>query len=122
MKRAFTNTQAALAHLGERQTEVNFRQLYLEALCSIHRSRNYCELEITSIKEHKFLPFFFFFREQSLSFSPFLPTLEGRTAMQHNPSPCKANDSQYTYNTTRNTNIFLNRKILVLFNKASISF
>ena len=35
--------RAALAHLGERQTEVNFRIIYLEALCSIHRSRNICD-------------------------------------------------------------------------------
>jgi hypothetical protein len=42
------SSQAALAHLGERQTEVNFCPsctLYksiLEALCSIHRSGNSC--------------------------------------------------------------------------------
>jgi len=56
----FNKHQAALAHLGERQTEVNFRQFNLEALCSIHRSRNICESRHTLIIEHNFFHFYFF--------------------------------------------------------------
>ena len=37
----FLINRVALAHLGERQTEVDFSHCHLEVLCSIHRSDNY---------------------------------------------------------------------------------
>jgi hypothetical protein len=49
-----TMNQAALAHLGERQTEVHFESphdymRFLEVLCSIHRSGNFfCLLQVPS--------------------------------------------------------------------------